>query len=385
MTIDERLANTHFPLPAIREVNMAKHPTGISLGLGELKEFDVDHQIIEAISKSLSGNGTSYTQNGGLPQLCEAVAEAHSGKTGITCTASQVVITIGVQNALYTTIKTLANLGAKRILIPEIHFGVYKKIPSDFNLEVTTYPLTTDFGINLNTLSEILRNDDIIILNTPANPTGRVLTTHELTELANLLNKKLNNGYVISDEIYNELVYDGEASQCFARFFNRTIVVDGISKSAAAAGLRVGWVITPSANLAQAITSNNATIISSPPTANQYGAIPVVKGFTVESINNYNRILKDNCELACSILKQNNISFIKPRGSFYLFPNLQSQLGSDTKTFCIETAKEKNGVVVIPGSAFGAPSYIRISLATNRIEEGMNRLISFLNKRINII
>lgn len=380
MTIDERLANTSFPLPAIREVNMAKHSSGISLGLGELKEFEVDPLIIEAISKSLTGSGTSYTHNGGLPELCQAVAETHIAKNSIPCSAAQVVITIGVQNALYTTIKTLANLGAKRVLIPEIYFGVYKKIPSDFNLEVNTYPLTSDFGINLNGLSEILKSDDIIILNSPANPTGRVLSSNELNELAKLLNNKLTNGYVISDEIYSELVYNGEPSQSFARFFNRTIVVDGISKSAAAAGLRVGWVIAPSLQLAKAITSNNATIISSPPTANQYGAIPVVKGYTTASIQSYNRILKSNCELACSILEQHKIDFIKPHGSFYLFPDLKSHLGSDTKSFCIETAKKENGVVVIPGSAFGAPTHIRISLATNQIEEGLNRFITFLNQ-----
>ena len=176
-----------------------------------------------------------------------------------------VVITIGVQNAIYTTIKTLCNLGAKRVLIPQIHFGIYKKIPLEFGMEVVTYPLNDDFSIDLGQLSQLINADDILLLNSPSNPTGRVLTDTELVDLASLLNQNLTDGYVISDEIYGRLVYDGIRPRSFSAFFKRTIVVDGISKSAAAAGLRVGWVITSNSVLAKAITSANASIISTPP------------------------------------------------------------------------------------------------------------------------
>lgn len=378
MTIDERLANTNFPLPAIRQVNLAKHKTGISLGLGELKEFKVDPLVTEALAKSLTCSGYSYTHNAGLPELRSAIAESYSRDSTYAYGEDNVIITIGVQNALYCALKTLAKLGAKRVLIPEIHFGIYKKIPVEFNLIVETYPLTNDFGIDTKSLECILQTDDIVILNSPSNPTGRVFSNVEQKALASIFNNKLKDGYVVSDEIYSKLTYEGESTKSFESFFNRTIVLDGISKSGAAAGLRVGWALSQNENLIKAMVSNNATIISSPPTANQYAALPIVKNQTLNTIVSYNEQLKQNCNYVSNVLAELNIPFVKPTGSFYIFPNLLSYIGKDTKGFCINTAKSENGVVVIPGAAFGAPSHIRISLATAQIEEGMQRLKRFL-------
>jgi len=378
MTIDERLANTHFPLPAIREVNMAKHATGISLGLGELKDFDVDSLVIKALTENLNNLGFSYTHNAGLPELREAIATNFTLKSKFTYSENNVVITIGVQNALYSVLKTLSKLGAKRVLIPEIHFGIYKKIPAEFGLEIKSYTLNADFGINIEKLANDLNNDDIVILNSPSNPTGRVLSDAEQSDLGTLFREKLNEGYVISDEIYGELVYEGDKPQTFINYFSRTIVLNGVSKSGAAAGLRVGWAITQNEYLAKAFVSNNATIISSPPTVNQYAALPIVLKQTQNTIAAYNQQLKKNCNYVSNILTELGIPFVKPRGSFYIFPDLKEFIGENTKDFCIATAKSENGVVVIPGTAFGAPTHIRISLATNQIEEGMNRLKRFL-------
>jgi aspartate/methionine/tyrosine aminotransferase len=259
MSIDERLASTNFPLPAIRQVNMAKHASAIGLGLGELKDFKVDTKVLEAFYASIKTSGANYTQNAGLPELRKSVAKNQQDADGHAYTFDNVVVTIGVQNAMYATIKTLAKLGANRVLVPEINFGIYTKIPAEFNLEVVLYPLTFNFGVDIQALEDILQDDDIVILNSPSNPTGRVFTQIEMQALGRLFTKKLSRGFVISDEIYGKLVYDGDPYQTFSSFFDRTIVLDGISKSAAAAGFRVGWVITRNEKLAQAITSNNAT------------------------------------------------------------------------------------------------------------------------------
>ncbi len=376
MGIDERLATTGFPLPAIRQVNMAMHKTGISLGLGELKDFEPDKRIIKALVGSLGNGGVNYCANAGLPELRASIASNQKQQDGYDYNSENVVVTIGVQNAIYSTIKTLSKLGAKRVLIPEINFGIYKKIPLEFNLKVETYKLTDDYGIDLNSLSQQVRSDDILILNSPANPTGRVLTSNEQKELAIVLERKLTKGYVISDEIYSKLGYEGEPAVTFSAFYDRTIVVNGISKSGAVAGLRVGWVITRNQQLAKAVVSNNATIISAPPTANQYAAIPVVKGETQVTIDSYNLILRKNRDIVVSVLNRHSIPFVNPTGSFYLFSDLNQVIGSDTKDFCLNTAKQKNGVVVIPGVAFGAPTKVRISLASNMIEEGMKRFVA---------
>lgn len=376
MSIDERLVTERFPLPAIREVNLALHPSGISLGLGELRIFQPDKRILEAVTKSLSQQGVNYCPNAGLPELREVVVHAQKQQDGYEYNIDNVVITIGVQNAIYSVIKTLSRLGARRVLIPEINFGIYKKIPAEFDLEVITYPLTGNHGIDTDWLRENIRAEDLIIINSPANPTGRVLDQSELTVLAKVFESRLTKGYVISDEIYGKLVYDGKPAGSFSKYFDRTIVVDGISKSGAVAGLRVGWVITRNKTLAGAIVSNNASIISAPPTANQYGAIPVVTGETKETIAGYNKILKQNRDHVMNILDENSIFYVKPTGSFYLFADLSFLTGGNTKEFCITTAKKENGVVVIPGIAFGAPGNVRISLATSEIVEGMDRFIN---------
>ena len=374
MTIDERLSVTEFPLPAIREVNLALHPTGISLGLGELRDFTPDKKIIDALTKSLNAGGVNYCPNGGLMELREAVASAQKKEDGFRYGANNVVITIGVQNAIYATIKTLAKLGANRVLIPEINFGIYKKIPAEFGIEVVTYKLTADHGIDTVWLSHNARHDDILILNSPANPTGRVLNSIEMKSISEVLQDRLNNGYVISDEIYAKLIYDGENPGSFSKYFDRTIVVNGISKSGAVAGLRVGWAVTRNKALAGAIVSNNASIISAPPTANQYAAIPIVRGDTASTIEGYNRHLKKNRNKVMAYLDELKIPFVKPSGSFYLFAELDKVIKGDVKDFCITTAKKENGVVVIPGIAFGDAGKIRISLAVSDIEEGMERL-----------
>lgn len=378
MSIDERLANTDFPLPAIRQVNMAKHESSISLGLGELKDFELDDQIIEYIKKGVDEGGANYSANAGLPALRKAIANAQQQADSFGYTHDNVVVTIGVQNAMYVSIKTLAKLGAKRILIPEINFGIYKKIPAEFNLEVLTYKLTSNFGVDASALDALLKPDDVVILNSPSNPTGRVLTSNEQKELGELFLSKLTEGYVISDEIYGKLVYDGEPFTSFSKYYERTIVLDGISKSAAAAGLRVGWIISRDEKLAQAFTSNNATIISCPPTLNQYAAIPVVKGLTKNTINAYNNNLHKNRDKVVEYLKKAKIPYVLPHGSFYIFPKVSHLIKESVKDFCINTAKKENGVVVIPGEAFGAPDYIRISLASLQVEEGMKRLLDAL-------
>ncbi len=382
MSIDERLANTQFSLPIIRQVNSTRHETAISLGLGELKDFPVDSQLLQAIEHVMKHGGTNYTDNAGLPELRRAIAEKQQNVDNFPYSAAHVVVTIGVQNALYAVIKTLVKLGAKRVLIPEINFGIYHKIPTDFGLEVITYPLTPDFGIDFESLFTILEPDDLLLINSPANPTGRVFTKTEQKQLAEGLRRNLIRGYVISDEIYDALVYEGEPATSFAAFFERTIVLNGISKGGAAAGLRVGWIITRNEKLAQAFTSNNATVISCPPTINQYAAIPVVKGETKQSIADYNNILRKNRDLAAHYLTAQNIPFVKPTGSFYIFPEMGNKLRMSVTDFCLHAAKADNGVVVIPGEAFGAPNHMRISLASNQMHEGMARLVNFIGQAL---
>lgn len=369
-SIDERLAAMNFPAPLIRQMNQAAHKDAIKLWLWELgKGFDLAPEIlqkIEEINIQIRGWNKSlfdYGPNAGDPELRNAVAQQQGIKDGKEYNSSNTLITIWVQNAMQTALGTLNRLGAKRVLIPSINFWIYKKIPSDFWMEVVHYNLTPDYGIDLQHLSDTVQKDDIIILNPVANPTGRVLSSQELEELAILLQEKLPRWYVISDEIYDSLVYGDTETSSFSRFFDRTITCNGISKSGAMAGLRVGWVVSSDTKLIEAMSSFNTSQISSPAPLNQKLALPVVNWETQASIDWYNQVLLANRERALQVLWSMWLNTQIPQGSFYIFPQITDTI-ADVKQACLQAAKHPEGVVVIPWQAFWAERNVRISLAT---------------------
>ena len=367
LSIDENLTAMNFPAPLIRQMNQAKHINAISLGIGQLwKWFDTAPEVLGVLSQLGTGDTSifDYWPNAGTWEFRQAVAENQWKKDRKKYGPENVLSTIGVQNAVQVALGTLNNLWTKRVLIPEVNFGIYKKIPASFGMQVETYKLTWDFGVDLEYLSGIMQEDDIIILNPVANPTGRVLNSQELQELATLLNEKLPKWYVISDEIYDELVYDtGVETGSFSKYFDRTIVCNGVSKSGAMAWVRVGWVVSENAKLIEAMTWFNTNQISSPSPLNQALALPVVRGETQTTIDGYNNVLLDNRARAMMVLNDMWLPYHKPEWSFYIFPKISDTI-KDVKQACLDAAWNPEWVVVIPWVAFWAERNVRISLAS---------------------
>jgi aspartate aminotransferase len=382
ISIDERLESLQFPAPLIRQMNQIASEWAVNLGLGQLgKWFSLAPEIIQKnreVMGSLEWWNKSifdYGPNAGMEEFRQVVAENQSKKDGRKYSKLNVLSTIGVQGAMYTALWKLSQLWARRVLIPEVNFGIYKSIPTSFGMEVVTYKLNPDYWIDLNYLESVVQSWDIMILNPVANPTGRVLSEVEMTDISNLLNKRLLQGYVISDEIYDALVYDGDVETwSFSKYFHRTIICNGVSKSGAMAGLRVGWIISENTKLIEAMTSFQTTQLSSPAPFNQALSLPIVLWQTQNTINWYNDLLRENRDRAMKILDDMWLPYIKPQWSFYIFPTIKDTI-KDVKEACMKAAWDEKWVVVIPGQAFWAPKNVRISLATpnDQFSEWMER------------
>jgi len=355
-------------IPLIREMSQISHKTSINLGLGQLT-WAVDPQI-EEVFKNPQPSDYLYSPNAGSQKLREAVAARYGYGN-----ADNAVITIGVQEAVYDTVAALKRAGAKKVLIPNIAFGIYQKISSEFGLDVQKFNLTpSSLGISFADFDEAveLHKPDVVFLNFPGNPTGIGIDDGQQSMIASVL-RAHGSPYVISDEIYRDLTFFGEKPRSFSTYYDNTVVVDGVSKSGACAGTRVGWAYTKNPDLAKIITGVGTNVKSSPPTITMRAALPIVDGRTAPTIASYNERLAKNFNITAEFLSDVDIQVPQSTGGFYVFPNLRMR---DTETFCKELAAKENGVTIIPGKAFGAPSHVRISFASDKIEEGMKRFVA---------
>lgn len=401
MTIDNSLFSKEYSSPIIRQINQAacKIPwkESISLWLWQLWDgFDIAPEIIEVLQWSIKdlsewkNTSVMYSPNSGLASLRVEVAKKQSLKDGKEYDMENVGITIWVQNAMQATIWVLRQNGAKRVLIPEIKFWIYKKIPVSYNMEVITYKLNDDYSIDLGDLEWKLKKDDLIIFNSPANPTWKVLSEQEVGQLWDLLENKLTEWYVVSDEIYDELVYEQwKQTTSISKYFDRIITLNWVSKSWAMAGNRVGWVVSSNKDFIKAFVSFNTNQISSPPTLSQLMTLPVVKWKTIETIEKYKQILLNNRKYVINVFDRLGIDYTKPEWSFYIFPKIIDKVPNPKTNrsiykFCYDLAAQENGVVVIPWEAFWntdkSKENVRISLAVSeeKFQYGIDRLITAL-------
>lgn len=341
------------------------HPEAINLGLGQLTYLP-DPQILTSL-QNFSTKDLLYGPNAGIPELRRAIAEKYIGSF------DSAIVTVGVQEALFDSVLALKKVGAQRALIPSVAFGAYKKICDFLDIETDTFSVGSDFTIDFSSLDAKLKDQpDFIFLNFPNNPSGTDLQTNQLKDLVSIISPHFP--YIISDEIYSSLRFNAEPVPRLIDIYDRTIVVDGVSKSGAVAGLRVGWAFTRDSSLSKIIASVATSVKSNPPILNQRAALPIVLGETQDTINHYISLLRENSVVVQKVLDKMDLDYPIIRGGFYAFPKFPGYNGLDeTMDFCEFASQKKDGVIVIPGSAFGDPHRVRISFAAENIEEGMRR------------
>jgi aminotransferase len=354
----------------------------ISLGIGE-PDFDTPHPILQAGIRSLQAGQTHYTSNSGILELRQAIAAHLERLYGVHYEArSEVLVTVGVSEALYLALMAVLDPGDEVIVPtpcfvsyqPEVTFAGGSPVP------VRTL-LQDEFQVRASAVEErITPHTKALLIGYPNNPTGAVMSRTNLLALAGLAERR--DLLVISDEIYDRLVYAGHQHVCFASLpgmRERTVTLGGFSKAYAMTGWRIGYAAAPAPLLAAMRKIHQYTIMSSPTTAQVAALEALAHGeeHVQAMVAEYDRRRR----LIVRGLNELGLPTFEPRGAFYAFPSVEAA-GMDDETFA-EALLQEERVAVIPGSAFGADGgYVRCSYATayEKIEEALHRIRRFMTR-----
>jgi aspartate aminotransferase len=353
----------------------------IDLGAGE-PDFPTPAYVVDAARQALEAGNTRYTQVEGIPALREIIAARAGAIRGASIDPSNVVVGAGTKQALFNAIYGLFGAGDE-VLVPTPGWpSYYEMIGLARAVAVPVrgarerqFKVTPD-----DLLSAATARTRGLVLNSPCNPTGAVYTLDELRELAALAARL--GWWMLSDEIYREISYDGAAPSLLAAAgdFDRLVVVDGVAKSFAMTGWRIGWSIAP-AGVARAMTALQSHTTSNASTVSQYAALAALSDAAAarSAIQSMVGELRARRDSALADLRAGNVTVLEPAGAFYLFVHAGDATPSDAApgTTLARVLLEEDAIAVVPGTAFRAPEWIRVSYAAPRehVAEGVRRII----------
>src|SRR5688572_9345479 len=354
----------------------------VGFGAGE-PDFDTPQHIKDAAIKALNDGFTKYTPSSGIPELRQAIADKFKRENGLSYKPSQVIVSCGGKHSCYNVILATCQEGDE-VIIPAPYWLSYPEMVKLAGAKPVVIETTdkTEFKVTPEALRRaITPNTRLFILNSPSNPTGTVYTPGEIKALGDICVEK--GVLIMSDEIYEHLLYDGAKHQSVASLsqahYEHTIVVHGFAKAWSMTGWRLGFLAAPEP-IAKAIDAVQSHSTSNPTSFAQKGAVAALngpqdhlKGWLAE----YDRRRTYAWKKLNSIPR---VSCVNSRGAFYLFPNI-SQTGLKSTEFCAKLLEQEK-VAAVPGVAFGADDYIRLSYATSmaNIEKGLERLERFVKR-----
>jgi aminotransferase len=354
----------------------------ISLGIGE-PDFSTPEPILRAGVRSLETGETHYTSNSGTLELRQAIAAQLQRLYGVEYEPrSEVLVTVGVSEALYLALNAVLDPGDE-VVIPTPCFVAYQpEVIFAGGVPVALPTRVEDaFQVSAEDVADrITPRTKALLIGYPNNPTGAVMSRQRLQALAELAEKR--DLLVISDEIYDRLVYGGHQHVCFASLpgmLKRTITLGGFSKSYAMTGWRIGFAAAPAALLAEMRKIHQYTIMSAPTTAQTaaLGALQDGEEHVAAMVAEYDRRRK----LIVAGLNELGLPTFEPLGAFYAFPSIGAT-GMSDEAFA-EALLTEERVAVVPGNAFGADgSYVRCSYATayEKIEVALERIRRFMQR-----
>jgi len=358
----------------------------ISLGIGE-PDFDTPEHIKEYAKEALDKGMTHYGPNAGLMMLREALAWKLKEQNGIEADPkTQIMVTVGANQGFLLGLAAFLKDG-EEVLIPSPMFVSYAPaviLAGGTPVEVPTYE-ENEFRLSVDDLKKHVSDKTrALIINTPNNPTGAVLTKKDLEEIADFAVE--HDLIVFSDEVYEHFVYDGVKNHSIASLdgmFERTITVNGFSKTFAMTGWRLGFVVAPDW-IIERMTRFQMYNSTCPVTFAQYAAAKALKDErSWKAVEKMRREYDRRRNLVWKRLNEMGLPTVKPKGAFYIFPRIRDT-GLTSKEFS-ELMLLEAKVAVVPGSAFGeaGEGYVRISYATayEQLEEAMDRMERVLREK----
>ena len=351
----------------------------VGFGAGE-PDFDTPQHIKDAAAKALADGFTKYTPAAGIPELRQAIADKHQRENGLAYKPSQIIVSCGGKHSCYNVIIATCEPGDE-VIIPAPYWLSYPEMVKLAGAKPVILETSdqTEFKVTPEQLrAAITPRTRLFILNSPSNPTGSVYTPAQIKALGDVCVEK--GVLIMSDEIYERLLYDGATHQSVASFspahLEHTIIVHGFAKAWSMTGWRLGWCAAPEP-IAKAVIAIQSHTTSNPTSFAQKGAVAALTGpqnHLKTWLAEFNRRRTFAWQKLNSL---SGISCVNPKGAFYLFPNI-SKTGLKSTDFCarlLETEK----VAAVPGIAFGADDYIRLSYATSmaNLEKGLERIDRF--------
>lgn len=363
----------------------------VSFGAGE-PDFNTPQNIINAAIKAMQDGKTKYTPAGGILELKKTICKKFKEDNGLDYTTDQITISTGAKQCLANVFMAILNPGDE-ILIPIPYWVSYPelvKLADGVPVFVETLK-ENNYKYTIEDLEKAVSDKTkAILINSPNNPTGTIYNREELIEIAEFAKK--HELLIISDEIYEKLIYDGEKHISIASLsedaFERTVVINGVSKTYAMTGWRLGYMAA-SKEITKLMTSIQSHMTSNVNTIAQYAAIEALNG-PIEDLNTMVKEFERRRNFMVDRLsKIDGVSIIKPSGAFYIMVNISSYFNTIFKGEEIKNSLDfsrvlldEEKVAVIPGAGFGLDEYIRLSYATSMdiIETGIDRIAMFINK-----
>ncbi|MCE5329192.1 pyridoxal phosphate-dependent aminotransferase [bacterium] len=363
----------------------------ISFCIGE-PDFDTPENIKKAAFDALNKNMTHYGPSGGLPAFKRAIADHVSKTRNINVGEENICVSAGAKAIIYYAIHALLNPGDEAIY-PNPGYPTYESIINFVGGKAIPLPLLESraFSFDADTLKKLVtKKTKLIVINTPQNPTGGFLSKEDLQAVADIAIK--NNIWVLADEIYSRILYEGEFNSIFSipGMPERTILVNGFSKTYAMTGWRLGFGVANKEFIRELINLEN-NCVACTTTFNQFAGIEALNG-PQNSVDEMVREYKGRRDLIVDLLNDiNGISCLKPKGAFYVFPNVTKacrNLGLKDAEEFQDYLLYNHGVAVLSRTSFGRKNeneteeYIRISYATSKdnIKEGLKRIKKAVEK-----
>lgn len=356
----------------------------LSFSAGE-PDFDTPEPIKLAAKAALDQGFTKYTQVAGIPELKQAIANKLERENGLHYESKQILVSNGAKQSLFNVFQALIDKGDE-VIIPAPYWVTYPELVTysgGSNVFIETNE-QNGFKITAKSLRQAITNKTkALVLTTPSNPTGMVYTKQELESIAQVLQG--SSIVVIADEMYEKLLYDGEfvsVGSISQDMFERTITINGLSKSVAMTGWRMGYCACADSTLIKLMTNLQSQCTSNINSITQKASIIALEGGVDTQIESMRQAFLARRDLAVAGINQiKGLRTLSPQGAFYLFISIGNACGGDSMEFCKQLL-EQEGVALVPGSAFGMDSFVRLSFAcsTEQLNQGIARIAHFMQK-----